>query len=121
MRTLILLLALAGLFAFLLANKIPDNCLRIEGSTTVSIKDDSFSPNPLTIKKCTKVIFKNDSSSSAWPASDLHPTHGIYPEFDPKEGYSPGKSWSFIFNRIGKWPYHDHLNPSTHGKIIVNP
>jgi len=53
------------------------------------------------------------------PASDLHLTHGIYPEFDPQEPIDPKNSWSFQFLKFGKWKFHDHLNPYYRGIINV--
>jgi hypothetical protein len=49
----------------------------------------------------------------------LHPTHGIYPEFDPRKQISPDDSWIFVFTNPGVWEYHDHLNSVFKGKIIV--
>lgn len=86
---------------------------------TVIMNKDSFEPEALTIKKCTKVIFKNQDKVLRWPASNLHPTHGIYPEFDPKQPVEAGKDWSFVFDRVGSWRYHDHLAPSTRGTVVV--
>lgn len=86
---------------------------------TVVMKADSFEPANLTIQKNTKVIFKNEDSQERWPASAIHPTHGIYPEFDPRRNIAPGESWEFIFDKVGNWKYHDHLNPSIRGEIKV--
>lgn len=90
------------------------------GTATVIMKQDSFDPETLTIKKGTTVIFKNDDSVERWPASNLHPTHGIYPEFDPQQPVSVNQSWQFTFDKVGSWKYHDHLIPSIRGVIIVN-
>ena len=84
------------------------------------MKEDSFEPETLTIQKCTKVILKNQDKVPRWPASNLHPTHGIYPEFDPLEPVDPNKEWSFVFDKVGSWKYHDHLSPSVRGTIIVS-
>ncbi len=95
--------------------------------------DSGFSPNTLRIKLGETVTFKNQSSRAMWPASDHHPTHRLYsgtslaehcPDtegtaFDACTGIQPGNSWSFTFNKKGTWPYHDHLNPSFTGTIIV--
>src|SRR5439155_1620409 len=81
-------------------------------TVTMLIHADTFEPVDLTIKQGTKVIFKNVDSQGHWPASDIHPTHGIYPEFDPKQPVNPGDSWSFVFDKVGRWRYHDHLVPS---------
>jgi hypothetical protein len=83
------------------------------------MRDDGFHPQTITVRKCTRVIYKNEGCVAHWPASDIHPTHGIYPEFDPKEGIDPGKEWSFVFDRVGKWRDHDHLFPVNRGVIEV--
>jgi plastocyanin len=93
----------------------------------VTYTDAVFSPNPLTIKVGGTVTFKNESSRSMWTASAFHPTHREYPTtggclgstFDACRGVQPGDSWSFQFDIAGNWRYHDHLNPSSFGAIIV--
>ncbi len=83
------------------------------------MEKDAFTPTNLEIKRCTTVVFKNNDTISHWPASDIHPTHDIYPEFDPKKGIPAGSEWQFTFDKRGKWRYHDHLYPLTHGVITV--
>ena len=91
----------------------------ITATKTVVMKTDSFEPTDFTIQKGTKVIFKNEDEVERWPASNIHPTHGIYPEFDPKQPVKPGEEWSFVFNQVGRWKYHDHLLPLLRGEITV--
>lgn len=93
----------------------------IEPVATVEVLmvKDRFEPETLEIRKDTKVIFKNQDTVARWPASNLHPTHGIYPEFDPQEPVNPGSEWSFVFDKAGSWRYHDHLMPSIRGIIVV--
>ena len=79
----------------------------------------AFSPASLTVKAGDTVVFKNNSTSAFWPASGPHPTHTNYPEFDPKKAIPAGGSWSFVFTKVGTWPYHNHLNSSQFGTIIV--
>lgn len=85
----------------------------------VKFKNDSFEPNKLEINLDDEVTFINESNGSFWPASNIHPTHGIYPEFDPKKAIKKGKSWSFKFTKVGEWKYHDHLNPHIRGTVIA--
>ena len=94
-------------------------CPKALAEATVNLKDVSFDPPSLDIKQCTKVTFKNVDVKEHWPASDFHPTHGIYPEFDPLKGVEAQGEWSFIFDRLGSWKYHDHLNPQVHGVVNV--
>lgn len=91
----------------------------IVATVTIVMKPDAFEPNSLTVQKNTKVIFKNEDSKPHWPASDVHPIHSIYPEFDPRQGIESGKEWSFIFDKVGNWRFHDHLSPSLRGEIKV--
>ncbi|MEM5830291.1 MAG: hypothetical protein QXL82_02155, partial [Candidatus Aenigmatarchaeota archaeon] len=92
-----------------------------------------FLPERLEVKKGTKVIFINKASRPVWPASDPHPAHNLYPGsgiekcgtpeekniFDACRGINPGETWSFVFNEVGTWPYHDHLSPRFKGVIVV--
>ncbi len=95
--------------------------------TTITYSDTGFSPSSVTIKAGDQVVFVNSSSKDMWPASAMHPTHNVYPEpggclgsiFDSCANVEPGKSWSFIFMKVGSWGYHDHLTPKFFGKVIV--
>lgn len=116
------------------SSKEPQNAMKANTETaTITMKADGFEPKALTIQKGTKVIFKNEDSTERWPASAMHPTHTRYPGsgiekcgtaeekniFDACRGIAPGKEYSFIFNEVGDWNYHDHLIPSLFGKITV--
>lgn len=79
----------------------------------------AYAPSQMTIKNGDVVIFKNESDEDFWPASGPHPTHTVYPEFDPRKPVAAGQTWKFKFTRVGSWSYHDHLNPSAFGKITV--
>lgn len=86
---------------------------------TVAMEDGKFTPNKTTIKKGQTIIFVNRGKEGHWPASNIHPSHGIYPEFDSKEPILSGASWSFTFDRTGTWRFHDHLFPDMKGVVIV--
>lgn len=88
-------------------------------TVVINMDEYGFMPNMITIKKNTKVIFRNMATEAHWPASNIHPTHGIYPEFDPQRPIPPGASWSFTFNKVGIWRMHDHLLPRILGTITV--
>lgn len=88
---------------------------------TVYMEPDGYIPRDLTISEGTKVVFTNNGTESRWPASNIHPTHELYPEFDPKRLVKAGAAWSFVFRKTGVWKYHDHLSPEISGTIIVVP
>lgn len=85
----------------------------------VNETEDGFSPRELTIKVGDSVKFTTTRGKPFWPASDLHPSHTIYPQFDPKQPTESTNSWTFRFDKIGQWNYHDHLAPDLIGAIIV--
>lgn len=87
----------------------------------ISYDGTSFTPNTLSIKNGDVVIFKNKSTVAFWPASDPHPTHIDYPEFDAKQPVPAGKSYQFKFTRTGTWKFHDHKNLSAKGSVTVTP
>lgn len=88
-------------------------------SVTITMDDNGFTPRETTISQGDNVTFHNSDDVPRWPASNLHPTHTIYPEFDPKKPIAPGQSWTFVFNNAGTWKYHDHLLPHFRGTITV--
>lgn len=85
----------------------------------VILDEAGFQPNELMISQGDIVVFKTTRGKEFWPASNLHPTHGIYPEFDPKQPIAPEESWTFRFDEVGEWKYHDHLAPNFRGVVKV--
>lgn len=96
-------------------------------SAVITFTDSGYGPTPLTVKKGTTITFKNNSAGQMWPASAMHPTHAVYPTtggcigstFDACQGIEPSGSWSFTFGVVGSWKYHDHLNPTRTGMVVV--
>jgi len=100
----------------------------------IEITSSGFTPSELTISRGETVTWVNKDTEEHWPASAQHPTHTVYPGsgiekcgtaeqesiFDACHGLSPGESWSFTFNEVGTWNYHEHLDISFgFGKVIV--
>ncbi len=85
----------------------------------VLLTASGFEPTEVTISAGDQIEFKTTQDSPFWPASDLHPSHGIYPEFDPQQEVSSTDSWTFQFLKNGRWKYHDHLRPQFRGVIVV--
>jgi plastocyanin len=90
-----------------------------ETKNEVVITDSGFIPSELTISEGATVVFKNTGENDHWPASDAHPTHEVYSEFDPKKPVIPNALWSFTFDKQGEWAYHDHMYPTLTGTIYV--
>jgi plastocyanin len=89
------------------------------GDNIVKFTDNGFEPSTLTVDSDTTVEFENKSNDDFWPASNVHPTHLLYPGFDAKKPVLPGDSYSFTFTKVGSWGYHNHLEPDVQGTIVV--
>jgi len=107
-------------------------------SSTVSTKTttiviygaNGFSPSTVTIHQGDSVTFKNQSSIDMLVASNPHPTHQAYSgttrvEHCPDtsgvafDQCSVGTAYTFTFQKIGTWGYHNHSNPTDKGTVIV--
>ena len=85
----------------------------------IDITKDGFYPASFTIRKGDYVQFVNKDTAKHWPASDPHPKHNDLPGFDAKAGLALNEKFTYQFNTSGEWKYHDHLNPSVKGVMIV--
>lgn len=97
----------------------PEQKIESKPETVVLYTSDGFSPSSSPIKKGETVVFKNESNQQMWVASASHPVHTLYPEFDQRGIAEKGGSYSFMFDKTGTWKYHDHMNPSRNGTIVV--
>lgn len=88
-------------------------------TTTIEYTDEGFNPSSVTIKSGDSVTWTNNSSSQMWVASSPHPVHTDYPGFDALKGMQEGESYTFTFTKTGAWKYHNHLNPSMFGEVVV--
>jgi plastocyanin len=109
----------AGYYFFKMRNMDTSKSVSFDGDATIKMGNDTYVPQNFNIKKGAKVTFVNNSDGLRWPASDLHPSHLIYPEFDKKQPVAKGESWTFQFDKVGEWGYHDHLAPYITGTIKV--
>lgn len=85
----------------------------------IKMTANGFEPREVTIDENTMVNFVNEDNADRWPASNTHPTHELYPEFDPKAPVPPGDLWIFKPTRTGTWKYHDHLYPHRRGTLTI--
>ena len=85
----------------------------------IVLTDGGFTPATITLRKGGTVTFSTNVARPFWPASNDHPTHLIYPAFDPKQPVAANSTWSFTFVRVGDWGFHDHLRSYFTGDIHV--
>jgi plastocyanin len=100
-------------------NQITKNNKPLSKNHTIIFNKNGFEPAEIFINHGDIVTFKNNSQNPFWPASDTHPEHTIYSEFDPKKPITSGESWVFRFTKSGVWNFHDHLSPLFRGRIEV--
>jgi len=91
----------------------------------IEITANGFSPSTIKVKAGDTVTWTNKDSVPHWPATASHPTHTVYPGsdikkcgtaaqatiFDACKGLATGESFSFKFDQVGTWKFHDHLKP----------
>ncbi len=114
------LLAVAPSFAF--------------ASTVIHITNKGFNPSSVTLTGQDRTVeFINEDTVGHWPASNIHPTHHLYPGsgiekcntsdektiFDACRPIAPGASYTFTFSAVGDWTFHDHEFPEYTGDIVV--
>jgi hypothetical protein len=123
-------LIIGGVLVFLLAGGVLVAFLMMAQSALsepdlkehmVTLTKDGFSPSEVTIRRGEQITFTTELQKPFWPASDLHPTHSLYAEFDPKIPVLADKTWSIVFNDPGSYKYHDHLDPQKTGVVTVVP
>ncbi len=76
----------------------------------VSIKSTGFSPDPVSIKKGTTILWTNDDTAK----HQISVTGGA--QTIP---ITPKKSGQIIFNKVGSYTYEDTLHPGLKGTVIV--
>jgi plastocyanin len=85
---------------------------------TITYSDNGFRPATLTVTSGTKITIKNKSSIPLQFDSDPHPEHTDDPELNVGT-VSPGSSVTITVTKPGSHGYHNHLNASDTGTIIV--
>ncbi len=99
-------------------------------TVTIRYTDQGFTPADITISKGDTVTWVNETTGTMWVASDVHPTHVLYsgtnrsahcPDtanttFDQCEN---GSDFSFTFDKVGAWEYHNHSRANFTGTVNV--
>lgn len=70
------------------------------------------------VKVGTKVTWFNKSGHAGNVSSAVHPTHQVYPPLN-LGNFEDGEKLSLVFDKPGTYAYHNHLNASQFGKVIV--
>jgi plastocyanin len=102
-------------------------------AATVRYTSSGFTPSNVTINKGQSVRFVDSTSQGVWVGSNDHPDHTKYDGTDtlshcqagervgdPFDSCGAVESFVFTFDKEGSFGYHDHLDASKQGKVIVN-
>lgn len=89
----------------------------LEG-TMVVITATGFEPKTVTVKAGTKVTWTNNSGEVSNVSSAVHPTHLVYPPLN-LGNIEAGVSVSLVFDKVGSYKYHNHLDASQTGTVVV--
>ncbi len=122
--SILIVLAVVALVGALVYTSTPSKVkiVDFQGQERVDIvlKEDGFEPRDIRVTRGTVVTFTTTRPNKFWPASNAHPSHDVYPQFDPQKVLSPEESWSFTFDVVGVWGYHDHVRSYFTGVIYVD-
>jgi plastocyanin len=116
---MLLCLLACSFVALFLAKMESSSAHEQANGVVVHLTEEGFEPESVKVGAGETIVFENVDDEGHWPASNDHPTHEIYPAFDPKKPVQPGTNWSVTLDRPGEWGYHDHMNPYMTGKVIV--
>lgn len=86
--------------------------------TTVMVTASGFEPKTLTVKPGAQVVWKNTSGAAVTVNSDAHPTHLLWPFLNLGK-FDDGTSVSVVFEKAGTYTYHNHLDTSMTGIVVV--
>ncbi len=85
---------------------------------TITYADSGFSPASLTVKVGETITVKNTGTTPVSFNSDPHPQHTSFPELNLGR-IGPGESKTVTLSSAKTYTYHNHLNPSQRGTIVV--
>lgn len=88
-------------------------------TNNVTLTSSGFTPQSITVKVGTKVTWTNNSGTTATVDSAAHPTHLVYPLLN-LGNFVSGETLSLVFDQPGTYKYHNHLDASQTGVVVVN-
>ena len=96
----------------------PTEAVMTQEETAVTVTADGYEPKSVTIKTGGRVVWTNKSGGPVTVNSDAHPTHLLYPFLNLGK-FDDGSSVSVTFDKAGTYTYHNHLDASMTGTVVV--
>lgn len=86
--------------------------------TSVTVTSSGYEPKTITVKPGAKVVWKNETGGPITVSSDNHPTHLLWPFLNLGK-FEDGSTVSVVFEKAGTYTYHNHLDASMVGTVVV--
>lgn len=96
----------------------PTSSPNVQLKEKVNVTKNGFEPKMLRVKVGTTVVWENKSGKISNVSSDPHPAHTLFP-FLNLGNFEDGSSVFAMFDKVGIYTYHNHLNPLQTGTVIV--
>jgi hypothetical protein len=90
------------------------------GLTIITYTDQGFVPATYTIQVNSNVRIRNRSISILQFVSDPYRTQSDNPELNVGR-FNPGDTRTFYVSQMGRWGFHNALNPSQTGTLNIVP
>ncbi|HYC80089.1 MAG TPA: cupredoxin domain-containing protein [Candidatus Binatia bacterium] len=87
-------------------------------TVNITIANNKIVENPITVNVNDTIIWTNKDLMPHQIASDPHPTHTDVNDLE-SGSLATNQTYSYKFTKAGTYSYHDHLNPSIKGTVIV--
>lgn len=94
------------------------NQIQIDQTAKVQITPDGFVPATIKILPGSQVTWINADNKTHKIAANPHPTHSDLSELESPE-LVPGASYTYKYGQKGIFGYHDHLDITKTGIVIV--
>ncbi len=111
------------LLIVILSARHPSPTKNIPSVATITITSQGFVPATVRVPNGMQVIWTNIDSSPHQVAADPYPLNNSISRFNSNIILHPKDSYSYVFEKPGRYTYHDERNPlnkSLQGTIIVS-
>jgi plastocyanin len=99
-------------------NTTPTQAVQQQEETLVTVTSAGYNPKTITVKPGAKVVWKNETGGPVTVSSDNHPTHLLWPFLNLGK-FEDGSTVSVVFEKAGTYTYHNHLDSSMTGTVVV--
>lgn len=90
-----------------------------QAPSQVDITSAGFVPSTISVNVGQAVVWTNQDTAAHTVASDPYPSDNALPSLNSVQKLSTNDSYTYIFNQKGTYTYHDNLNLSLEGSVIV--